>query len=57
MDKLIPIECKENIPHAYRDTPIGQLLEYHNLGRPFDTGVIGDIYIVAAQVPDLRERK
>ncbi|HKK81336.1 MAG TPA: carbonic anhydrase [Prolixibacteraceae bacterium] len=37
MDKLIPIECKENIPHAYRDTPIGQLLEYHNLGRPFDT--------------------
>jgi carbonic anhydrase len=37
MDKLISIDSMENIPQEYRDTPIGQLLEYHNLGRPFDT--------------------
>jgi len=37
MDKLISINSKENIPKEYRNTPIGQLLEYHNLGRPFDS--------------------
>ena len=26
----------EDIPEAYRNTPIGLLLEYHNLGRKFD---------------------
>lgn len=36
MDRLIPVQTKEDIPVEYRDTPIGQLLEYHNLGRPFD---------------------
>ena len=36
MKKLISINSKENIPTEYRNTPIGQLVEYHNLGRPFD---------------------
>ncbi|MBL7684558.1 MAG: carbonic anhydrase [Deltaproteobacteria bacterium] len=34
---LIPVEKKEDIPQAYQNTPIGLLLEYHNLGRPFET--------------------
>lgn len=37
MDKLVPINSKDDIPQEYKDTPIGQLFEYHNLGRPFDT--------------------
>ena len=37
MNELIPINSKEDILPAYRDTPIGLLLEYHNLDRPFET--------------------
>ena len=36
MNKLIPVTTLEEIPHAYRETPIGHLLEYHNLDRPFE---------------------
>jgi len=36
MNRLIPIKSKEDIPVEYRDTPIGLLLEYHNLDRPFE---------------------
>lgn len=34
MNKLLAIKTKEDIPDEYRDTPIGLLLEYHNLDRP-----------------------
>jgi len=37
MDRLIPIKTENDIPQEYRDNPIGRLLEYHNLGRPFDS--------------------
>lgn len=37
MHRLLPIESKDAIPAEYRDTPIGLLLEYHNLDRPFET--------------------
>jgi carbonic anhydrase len=37
MDRLTTIKSKEDIFPQYRDTPIGLLLEYHNLGRPFDS--------------------
>lgn len=37
MDRLIPITNPEQIPRAYRNTPIGSLLEYHNLQSPLDT--------------------
>ena len=37
MDPLIKIENIVDIPAEYRKTPIGLLLEYHNLGRPFET--------------------
>jgi len=34
MNKLIPVNKKEDILPEYLDTPIGLLLEYHNLGKP-----------------------
>ena len=34
--RLIPVTRREDIPAAYRETPIGLFLEYHNLERPFD---------------------
>jgi carbonic anhydrase len=37
MNRLIPIQTSDDIAPAYRNKPIGDLLEYHNLNRPFDT--------------------
>jgi len=37
MNRLIPIKSVNDIPQEYKDTPIGLLLEYHNLDRPFGT--------------------
>jgi len=37
MEKLQPVAKEADIPDQYRDTPIGLLLEYHNLGRPHDS--------------------
>ena len=34
MSRLIPVSKREDILPEYRDTPIGLLLEYHNLNRP-----------------------
>ncbi len=36
MPRLLSIDSVDHIPTAYRSTPIGLLLEYHNLGRPLD---------------------
>ena len=36
MTRLIPINSKDDIFPKYRDTPIGKLLEYHDLGKPLD---------------------
>jgi carbonic anhydrase len=33
MADIIPVNYVEDILPAYRDTPVGLLLEYHNLGR------------------------
>ena len=35
MDRLLPAERVEDIPSAYRGTPIQSLIEYHNLDVPF----------------------
>ena len=35
MERLLSILKTEDIPSEYRNTPIGDLLEYHNLNRPF----------------------
>lgn len=37
MNRLIPINSKADIFPRYQNTPIGKLLEYHDLGRTFDT--------------------
>jgi len=33
MSEIIPVNYHEDILPEYRDTPVGLLLEYHNLGR------------------------
>jgi carbonic anhydrase len=45
MNKLITIRSKEEIPSAYRDTPIGRLLEYHNLNVTFNEHHTADLII------------
>jgi len=37
MDCLINIESNKDIPKKYQNTPIGLLLEYHNMGKSYDT--------------------
>ena len=37
MNRLTTISTAEDIFPEYHRTPIGLLLEYHNLGKPFDT--------------------
>jgi len=37
LNKLIAITSIDDILPKYRNTPIGLLLEYHNLNRPLDT--------------------
>ena len=37
MNRLRPVTTKNDIPQQYRDNPVGLLLEYHNLDRPYDT--------------------
>jgi carbonic anhydrase len=36
MERLISISKSDDIPVEYRHTPIGLLLEYHNLSRPHE---------------------
>lgn len=36
MKRILPITTAEDILPEYRNTPIGLLLEYHNLDRPYD---------------------
>ena len=37
MNRLIPVRTKEDIFPEFRDTPVGLLLEYHNLSREYET--------------------
>lgn len=45
MNRLIEIKTVEDIPPAYQNTPIGQLLAYHNLQIPFDTYTKAELLI------------
>ncbi len=36
MHRLIPIASRTDIPSEYRDTPIGLLIEYHDLGKSLE---------------------
>ncbi len=35
MNRTTPLTTLDALPSAYRGTPIEKLIEYHNLGRPF----------------------
>jgi carbonic anhydrase len=37
MDRLLAVTTNDEILPEYRDTPVGRLIEYHNLGRNYDT--------------------
>lgn len=45
MDRLIPVDSVEDILPRYRDTPVGRLIEYHNLDRPFETYTQAELLI------------
>lgn len=45
MHRLRKIESVNDIPAAIRGTSIGRLLEYHDLGRPYDTYTSADLLI------------
>jgi len=36
MSQLTSVTSLEDIPQEFKDTPVGLLLEYHNLNRPLD---------------------
>lgn len=37
MNRLIAVNSVKDIPNNYKDTPIGDLVEYHNLNRKYTT--------------------
>jgi carbonic anhydrase len=37
MTRLVALSSLSDIPDQYRGTPIGMFIEYHNLGREFET--------------------
>lgn len=37
MNRLVPVSTRDGIFPDIRDTPIGDMVEYHNLKRPFDS--------------------
>ncbi len=45
MDRLVSITSTDDIFPQYRGTPIGRLLEYHNLGRELDPHTNAELLI------------
>jgi carbonic anhydrase len=45
MANIVPAHYREDILPAYRDTPVGLLLEYHNLGRALGSGTAPQLLI------------
>ena len=39
MPEILPVVTADDILPIYRNTPVGHLLEYHNLGRALSGGV------------------
>lgn len=37
MNRLVAIASAESIAEQYKGTPVGELIEYQNLGKPFET--------------------
>lgn len=36
MERLVAVDDHDDVPPAYRGTPVGRLLAYHNLGAPHE---------------------
>jgi len=45
VNRLVSVTNAEDIFPMYRETPIGRLLEYHNLGRPHDEFLKAELLI------------
>ncbi|MEP6494558.1 MAG: carbonic anhydrase [bacterium] len=45
MPELIPVNYRDDILPSYQDTPVGLLLEYHNLGRAPRSGAAPQLLI------------
>ena len=45
MNRLRSVTSTEDIPAHYLDTPVGRLLEYHNLNRPFEVYTTAQILV------------
>jgi len=45
MKRLVTVSTIDDIFPQYRNTPVGQLLEYHNLNRPLDTFARAELLI------------
>ncbi len=45
MERLLSVGSASDIPAPYRDTPIGRLLEYHNLGRELEAYAAAQLLI------------
>jgi carbonic anhydrase len=43
--RLVSVESEDDIFPQLRDTPVGRLLEYHNLERPFDNYAQAELLI------------
>ena len=54
MDRLIPVTKKENIPEEFQGTPVGRLVEYHNLDKPHND--YDDAHLLIGMCMDNRKR-
>lgn len=45
MERIVPVNSADDIFPQYRGTPVGRLLEYHNLGFPFKKYLHAEILI------------
>lgn len=54
MNRLVSITRTEDIPIIYRNSPIGLLLEYHNLNRSFDN--YSNAHLMIGMCIDNRQR-
>ncbi|NQU31585.1 MAG: carbonic anhydrase [Anaerolineae bacterium] len=54
MNRLIPVSTPDGIATEYQNTPIGLLLEYHNLNRPLD--IYTQAHLLIGMCMDNRKR-
>lgn len=53
--RVIEVNSTKDIPSALRGKPIGRLLEYHNLGRPFEKFSPGEAQLLIGMCMDSRK--